>query len=229
MKANLVDIIIVLLLISGFITGYKKGFIKQVISTVGIIIVVVLAFLLKNNLSIFLYKTCPFFTVGLLENYSLLNILFYELMSFFILFVVFSIILKIILKIIGIADDILEDSGLLRTIFKILGGLLGALESYVAIFVILLVLSLPTFSLDFTKYIQKSKLKSYILNNTILISNVSKPLIKTIDSINELEVKKNIGKKEFNCKTIEIFKKNKIVSEESIKYLEEKNKINKCE
>ena len=216
MKFNLVDIIIVLLLVSGFITGYKKGLIKQAI--------------LKNNLSIILYEKCPFFTVGLLKNYSSLNILFYELISFFILFTVLSIILKIILKIFGVAENIADDSGLFRTISKVLGGLLGALESYVSIFVILLVLCLPIFSLKFSNYIHKSKLKNHILNNTILISNISEPLIKTINSIAALEVQKNIGKEEFNCETIEIFKKNKIISEESLKYLKDSKKLDiKCE
>jgi len=225
----IVDIIIALLLISGFITGYKKGFIKQALSTAGLIVSVVLAFLLKNNLSIILYKNCPFFTVGLLKNYSSLNILLYELLSFFILFIVFSIITNIIIRIIGIAEKIIDDDGALKMLFKILGGLLGALESYVSIFVILLVLSMPIFSLKFTNYIHKSKLSKAVLNNTILISNIAEPLVKTINSVGKLELKENNGKEEFNCETIEIFKKNKIVSEESIKYLEEKNKINKCE
>ena len=225
----IVDIIIALLLISGFITGYKKGFIKQALSTAGLIVSVVLAFLLKNNLSIILYKNCPFFTVGLLKNYSSLNILLYELLSFFILFIVFSVITNIIIRIIGIAEKIIDDDGALKMLFKILGGLLGALESYVSIFVILLVLSMPIFSLKFTNYIHKSKLSKAVLNNTILISNIAEPLVKTINSVGKLELKENIGKEEFNCETIEIFKKNKIVSEESIEYLEEKNKINKCE
>ena len=230
MTFNIVDIIIVLLLISGFITGYKKGLIKQAVSTIGIIVAVVLAFLLKNNLSIILYEKCPFFTVGLLENYSSLNILLYELVAFFILLIIFSIILNIIIKISGIVEHAFEGTLLLKVPFKILGGLLGALESYISIFVILLVLSMPIFSLDFTKYINKSKLKNYIMNNTILISNIAEPLVKTIDSINDLEIQKNLGKEEFNCKTIDIFKKNKIVSEESLKYLKDNNKLNvKCD
>lgn len=225
----IVDIIIALLLISGFITGYKKGFIKQAISTVGLIVIVVLSFLLKNNLSIILYKNCPFFTVGLLKNYSSLNILLYELLSFFILFIIFSIILKIILKITGMVENIIDDEGPFRTLSKILGGLLGTLESYVSIFVILLVLSLPLFSFSFTNYVHRSKLSKAVLNNTILISNIAEPLVKTINSVSVLEVKENIGKEEFNCKTIEIFKKNKIISDESIKYLEAHKKIDKCE
>ena len=64
------------------------------------------------------------------------------------------------------------------------------------------------------------------INNTILISNISEPLVKTINSINDLEIQKNVGKEEFNCKTIEVFKKNKIVSEESLEYLKKNKKLN---
>lgn len=231
MKFNIIDIIVVFLLISGFITGYKKGLIKQAISTIGLIAIVVLAFMFKNDLSIILYKNCPFFTVGLLKNYSSLNILLYELISFFIIFVLLSIILNIVLKLTGIVEKIIiDEDGLFKTLFKILGGLLGALESYVSIFVLLLVLSMPIFSLNFTNYVNKSRLRNHVLNNTILISNISEPLVKTIDSITDLHLKKNIGKEEFNCKTIEIFKKNKIISEESLKYLQKHKKLDiKCE
>ena len=229
MRINVIDIIIVLLLISGLITGYKKGFIKQVVSTVGLIISVVLAFMLKNNLSIILYEKCPFFTVGLLKNYSSLNILLYELLSFFIIFIILSIILKIIISLSGKIEDIFEESTVFKIPLKILGGVLGALESYVAIFIILLVLSLPLFSFKFSSYITKSKLSNRILNNTFLISNFAEPLVKTINSVGKLEIQSNVGKKEFNCKTIEIFKKNNIISEESVKYLEKNKKIDKCE
>lgn len=225
MNINIVDIIIVFLLISGFITGYKKGFIKQAVTTIGDILVIVLAFLLKNNLSIFLYEKCPFFTVGLLKNYSSLNILLYELISFLVLLIIFSIILKIIIKISGVVENIFEDTILLKFPLKLLGGLFGALSAYVALFIVLLILSMPIVDFKISNYVSKSKLKGFILNNTILISNVSKPLVKSIDQIRELEINKNIGKEEFNCKTIDIFKKNKIVSEESIKYLKKTKKL----
>lgn len=226
----IVDIIIIILLISGFLTGYRRGFIKQAISTVGLIVIVVLSFLLKNNLSIILYEKCPFFTVGLLKNYSSLNILLYELISFFILFLVFSLILGIILKITGIVERIIEGDGVFKTLFKILGGLLGVLESYVSIFVILLVLSMPIFSFKFTNYVHNSKLSKAVLNNTILISNIAEPLVKTINSVCVLEVKENIGKEEFNCKTIDVFRKNKIISEQSLKYLYDTKKLDiKCD
>ncbi len=89
---------------------------------------------------------------------------------------------------------------------------------------------MPILNFRLSKYISKSTLSGYVLNNTILISNVSKPLVKSIDSVRKLEVDKNLGKEEFNCKTIDIFKKNNIVSEESLEYLKEHKKLElKCE
>lgn len=229
---NVVDIIIIIFILIGFIGGYEKGFIKQGVSTIGNILVIILAFLLKNNLSIILYKKLPFFTIGLLKNYSSLNILIYELISFIILLIIFGIILAFIIKLSGILEKMVEGTVILKLPFKILGGLLGMIECYVALFVILLILSTPLFSFDFVKEINDSRLRNFILNNTILISNISKPLVKTIDDINELSSIKKIGTEEYNCKSIKIMIKNKIINEESLDYLIEQNKIeynsNKC-
>ena len=151
-------------------------------------------------------------------------------MAFLILLIIFSIILRIIIKISGLVEDVFEDTEILKLPLKILGGILGAISSYVALFIILLVLSMPLFDFKLSNYISKSTLKGYILNNTILISKISKPLVKSIDSVRKLELDKNLGKEEFNCKTIDIFKKNKIVTEESLEYLKEHKKLDlNCE
>ena len=229
---NIVDLIIIIFLLLGFISGYEKGFIKQGVSTIGNIIVVVLAFLLKNNLSIILYKKLPFFTVGLLKNYSSLNILIYELISFIILLIIFGIILALIVKLSGLLEKMVEGTVILKLPFKLLGGLLGMIECYIALFVILLILSAPLFSFDFSQEINKSRFRNFILNNTVLMSNLSKPLVKTLDEINELSDIENLGTKEFNCKSIKVFRKNNIIDKDSLDYLIENKKIeynsNKC-
>ena len=52
---NYVDIIILMIILAGGIIGFKRGVIKQSVLTIGMILVVVLSFLLKNPLSAFLY------------------------------------------------------------------------------------------------------------------------------------------------------------------------------
>ena len=79
-----------------------------------------------------------------------------------------------------------------------------------------------------SKVVSESKLKDTIINNTILISNLSKGTINSVNDINGLiKDNKNLGSEEFNCRALNVFVKNKVVSLESINYLKENNKIDK--
>ena len=225
---NIVDYIIIIFILLGFVSGFKRGVIKQGVLTFGTILVVVLAFIFKNSLSIVLYQKFSFFTVGLLENYSMLNVLLYELISFFILLSIFSLIFAIIVKISGIIEKFLRATIILAIPSKLLGGILGMIEYYVISFIILLIITMPIFEVSNIDSIRESKVKDRILNNSLLMSKVSNGLIDSINEVNDLLNDKNkLGTKEFNCKSLNIFVKNKIVSEESINYLKENNKINK--
>ena len=226
MNLNIVDGIIILLLILGFVSGFKRGVVKQGVLTFGTILVVVLAFLFKNPLSMVLYKHCPFFTVGLLKNYSILNILLYELISFFILLSVFSLILAVIIKISGVIERFLRSTVILALPSRILGGVLGVIEFYVFSFILLLIVTMPIFSISTNKSLVESKYKDKILNNTLIISHLSGGTVKSINEINDLlEDEDKLGTNKFNCKALNIFVNNKIIGEESVKYLEENNKI----
>ena len=111
---------------------------------------------------------------------------------------------------------------------KILGGLLGIIEMYVFLYIVLFIVTMPIFSVSRSKYITESKLKDKILNNTILISNISKGLNNSVTEIdNLLKSKKKLGSNEFNCKALKVFIKNKVVSDESVTYLKKQNKIDK--
>ncbi|MBQ1496187.1 MAG: CvpA family protein [Bacilli bacterium] len=227
---NIVDYIIIIFILFGFISGFKRGIIKQGVLTFGTILVVFLAFMFKNSLSMVLYEKFSFFTVGLLENYSMLNILLYELISFFILLSIFSLIFAIIVKISGIIEKFLRATIILALPSKILGGILGIIEFYVITFIVLLIITMPIFEVSKVDVIRESKVKDRILNNSLLMSKVSNGLIDSVYEINDLiNDKKKLGTKEFNCKSLNIFVKNKIVSKESINYLKENNKIsNSC-
>lgn len=227
---NIVDIIIIILLALGFLAGFKRGIIKQGVLTAGIILVVVLAFLLKNPLSMFLYEHFPFFTSGILKNYSVLNILLYELISFFILLSLFGILLGIIVKVSGLVERLVRATVILALPSKILGGIVGIIEMYVICYVVLFIITMPIFSISSNKMIADSNLKNGILNNTFLISHVSNDVNKSVTEVNDLlKSKDKLGSEEFNCKALNIFYKNKIISKDSVKYLKDQKKIdNKC-
>ena len=60
MSINIIDTVIVLFVMMGAIVGMKRGVIKQSVMTVGLILVLVLSFLLKNPVSALMYKYMPF-------------------------------------------------------------------------------------------------------------------------------------------------------------------------
>ena len=206
MNLNIVDAIIIIFLVVGFVSGFKRGVVKQGVVTFGTILVVILSFLFKNPLSMVLYKHFPFFTVGLLKNYSILNILLYELISFFILLSIFALILAIIIKISGVIERFLRSTVILALPSRLLGGVLGIIEFYVFTFIILLLITMPIFSISTQDYVTESKYKDKVLNNTIVMSNLSGGMVNSIHQINDLlEDEDKLGTKNFNCKALNIY------------------------
>ena len=118
---NYVDIIILMVILAGAIIGFKRGVIKQSVLTIGMILVVVLSFLLKNPLSTFLYSRLPFLTFGVLYDYTVLNILVYEFISFMILFLLFSIVFGLLVKVSSKIEQFFKDTVILAIPSKILG------------------------------------------------------------------------------------------------------------
>ena len=93
---NIVDVLIILIIVAGGLIGFRKGFTEELVSFVGVILVVVLSFLLKNPVSAFLYEHLPFFNFGgALKGITSLNILLYEIIALLIVMSVLLVILKI--------------------------------------------------------------------------------------------------------------------------------------
>ena len=57
---NIVDACIILLLGLGFVIGFKRGFTKSIAKSAGFVLVIILAFILKNPLSEYMYQNLPF-------------------------------------------------------------------------------------------------------------------------------------------------------------------------
>ena len=229
---NYVDIIILMVILAGAIIGFKRGVLKQSVLTIGMILVVVLSFLLKNPLSTFLYSRLPFLTFGVLYDYTVLNILVYEFISFMILFLLFSIVFGLLVKVSSKLEEFFKDTVILAIPSKILGMILGAIEYYFIAFIVLFILSGPIFfSEDFHKIkpVSESKIGGYMLKHTPVLSHFTKKTLKSIDELVELyKTRNDYSVKDFNCKAIKVMKKDKIISEESIEYLESHGKIKRC-
>ena len=222
---NIVDAIILLVLLAGAVAGLKRGFTRQLLSFVGVFLVIVLAFWLKNPVSIFLYEHLPFFKFGgVLKGVTVLNIALYELIALFILIALLMIILKLLVFASSIFEKLLNFTIILGIPSKILGAIVGVIESFVWIFIILYVLNLPVFNIDIVK---ESKFKDGILKNTPVLSGFADETLKVIDEFTEIKVKyeETPNANEFNKETLELFLKYKIITVESVDKLIEKDKL----
>ena len=218
---NIVDIIIIVTLLLGAITGFIRGFFKQTVMFVGTIIVVILSFILKNPLSLILYKNLPFFKFGGLTS---LTILMYEILAFIICLVVFTLVLGIIIKLTGIIENILKATIILALPSKLLGMLVGIIQSVVILYVVLFILSMPGLKIP---YINESKGANIILTKTPILSNISSDVVSTFNEIyefttNDIDFKDT---KTTNTKIVEIMLKNKVVTSDNIKVLKDNGKI----
>ncbi len=222
---NVVDIIIIILLIFGALIGAKRGFTKQLVSCLGFIVVVILAFLLKNPVSIFLYEHLPFFSfAGIFEKVSILNILLYEAVAFLLVLFVLMIFLRLLLFATSIFEKFLTATIILGIPSKILGALLGLLESFIWIFILLYVLSLPFFNI---KIIEDSSFREPILTKTPILSNFTLDNIEFINEFSDLKdkYKEKENSNEFNLEALDLFLKYEIITVDGVEVLIEKDKI----
>lgn len=228
MTLNILDVAIVLFILMGGIVGMKRGVIKQGVMTIGMIVVIVLSFLLKNPVSALMYKYFPFFSFGgLLKNLSVLNVLLYEVIAFSLVFGILSAILMVLIKISSIFEKLLKFTIVLAIPSKILGFFLGLIEYYLVVFIIMFILSSPTFQTESFNFINESKLKRVVLNNTLGLSGMLNNTLDTFNDVNKLiKEKDKYSDDEFNCRALNTMIENKLLNSKSADYLSSKGKIN---
>ncbi|MDD3048609.1 MAG: CvpA family protein [Bacilli bacterium] len=223
---NIIDVVIILLIALGAVIGFKRGFFKQTVSSVGGVLAVILAFILKNPVSQFMYERFPFFNFkGIFNGVTSLNILIYEIIAFLVVLIVLVIILRILVWVAGLIEKALKATIILGIPSKILGGIMGLVEAYIVVFIVLYVLTLPFFNISIIK---DSNLKTKMLNNTPIISKYADTTVKTFNEIFDLrdDFKNNEDGKDFNKAALRIMLKNKVVTVESVELLVEKDKLN---
>ena len=221
---SVVDIIIIIFLIFGALLGFKRGFTRQLVSFIGMFAIIILSFILKNPVSVILYKNLPFFNFSLLKDLTILNIFLYECIAFLILLFIFTIIFKILLTITKLFEKLLNMTIILGIPSKILGTILGIIQNITIVFIFMYVLNLPMFE---ENLVSNSKLGNGILNNTPILTNICN---KSLDSINEIiELKTEYNSTNdmdlFNQKALNIMIDKKIITKDNAYSLIEAGKI----
>lgn len=214
---NIIDIVIILLLGLSFVTGFKRGVLKEIVMLFGTIIIYVISFNLKDPLGLFLCKICPFFK---LDGLISLNILIYQLIAFVAIAGILFSIYSIVLKFTGILQKAVDLTIILTLPSKILGGIAGIIEGYIVLFIILLVLSIP--------FKDNSLFIDSTLNNKILTSSILSNTIGDLDDM-IIDIYKLSNSKESNKiknnKIMKMYVEYKIVSEDDINDISNTGKL----
>ncbi len=222
---NIIDIIIILILLMGGVIGFKNGVIRQTVSFVGFFIVVILSYFLKDFVSVILYKFVPFFSFsGSLAGVTTLNILIYEVIAFLLVYVILMAIYHFIVRVTRIVETILKFTVILGIPSKLLGMVVGFIETYIMVFIGLYCLSLPIFQIPM---MNESGVRNTILNRT---PGLSSAVSKSLNVVNEFadlkeKYKDTTNKNELNKETLDLFLKYNVVRYDTAKELVDSGKL----
>lgn len=218
-----IDVIIVLVLLMGAVIGFKRGVIKSAVTFIGAIIVIVLAFYLKNPLSKLMYTYLPFFNfAGDFEGLTVLNIVIYEALAFVIVYVLLMSILQILIAVTGVIEKVLNFTIVLGIPSKLLGALFGFFETYLFVFVALFLLSqIPATN----AYMKESFVAEKIANSSPILSDISENYFKAFEEIISIKDQNIYDKEEYNRQSLDILLKYNIVDANSARDLIDSGKL----
>lgn len=223
---NIMDVIIILIILSGGVVGFKNGLTKQLVSFFGFIIVLVLSFLLKNFVSEILYTYLPFFKFGgILKGVTVLNIALYEVVAFLLVFSLLMFIFRLLLGFTSIFEKILKFTIILGIPSKILGAIVGMIEYVFVAFIVVYAFSLPIFRIE---GFENSKLREPLLTKIPILSNTVNDTLTVFDEFGSLRERyddKTTNATEFNLETLDLLLKYNIVTVDSVDKLVEKDKL----
>lgn len=226
MALNIVDVIIVLFILLGGIVGFKNGAIKESTKFIGFFLIVVISFLLKDRLMVLLYENLPFFRFfGFIKGVDAINILFYQLISFLVIFMALLFILRVLIVITGLIEWLLKMTIFLSIPSKMLGIVVGVVEYYVYVFIALFVLSMPILNLTF---VNESKFAGIILEKTPILSGMVNNTVSVYSDVWDIVKSKDSDSrdvKEVNTLVLATLLDNKLITVSSARELIESNKI----
>ena len=222
---NIVDILILILLLIYTVKGFKNGAIKELVTFVGGLAVIVIAYMLKNPISIFMYENMPFMNFGgILSGISVLNIIVYELLAFLLVAGLLLFIYKLIISFTNIIETILKATVILEIPSKIIGLIVGFIEGVVVVFILLFVMMQFNVTRD---YIRSSKLSENILTKTPILGNATSAVYNSLQEIYTLAdtYKDSPNRDQVNLEALDILLKYKLIDTNNARVLVDTGKL----
>ena len=219
---NIIDVVVILVILMSGVVGFKRGVFKEIVMTIGFLLVFIISFALKNPLANWLALNLPFFNFGnFFSGVRIINIILYQFIAFLIIFSLIMIIFKIVLAVTNVFEKILKFTIILGIPSKILGLIVGLIEGYILGFIIMFFFSGPMFG----GITDTSNLKDKMLNNTPILTPVVKEMNDTIIDIYNLKDKKN-DPDELEIEITKVMLKHKLINYDYIIKLKDTGKIN---
>ncbi len=168
----MLDLAIIIFLIVGFFIGLKRGFILQLIHLTGFIIAYLVAYIYYDEFAPKLTLWIPYPNMGdgtvfkVLSDSANMETAFYRAIAFVIIF--FAV--KILLQIIGSMLDFIAHLPILKQLNIWAGGILGFLEVYFIIFILLFIAALIPMDL-FQNTLNDSIMTNLMVNHTPFLSD----------------------------------------------------------
>ena len=216
---NIVDYVIIGILLLSAFAGFRRGVITSSVSLVGTLIVIILAFYLKNPISALMYQHLPFFNLGgRFEGVSVFNIVIYEGIAYIVAVILLAIILKIILKFSGIVDKVINMTIILGLPNKILGAIVGFVHGYLLVFLCIFVVSATGL---LSEQARESDYAIFIKERTPILSAM---VSDTYTSINEIwriviEHENSENMDEANLRSLEVLLRYNVITPDSARRL----------
>ena len=212
---EIVDIIILAIILSFAIVGFKRGVFQSLVAVIGFFAVIYIAYVLKNFFGDFFVLNLPFTKYAFVPGGSImLNVVAYESIAFIILLIVLGIIYKLLLITSGIFEKLLKVTIILGIPSKILGLIVGALEGFVIVYFGLFIITQPFIRVNL---LENSKYAEKILKDTPVLSGIAENSLLIANEIDETI--KSGTEENFDLKLTDLILKRKITSAEVIQKL----------
>lgn len=195
---NLVDIFFLLIILVCGLIGLKRGFFKELVLTVGYIILLIVSYKLITptaNLIISLVKV----------GNNPINLLIYQIIAFLVVFIILSIIFQLIVFLTNALEKLLNITIVLGIFSKILGFILGLVKGVIVAYLLSLLFTLPMF--NNIPMFRNSTVKNALLTKM--------PNIKLNQIVNEIS-KLDINSNDFNKQVLQILIKYNILTKEKV-------------
>lgn len=169
----MIDLIIIIVLIAGILTGVGRGVLYQLVNLVGLVAAIIVALIGYKSLAEKFVMYVPYPTVSDdtalkfgMDGADLMQT-FYNILAFVLIF----FLVKAVFKIIASLFNFVQYVPVLGGFNRLLGGLLGFIQVYFMLFFLLYILALlPIASIQ--NFIDSSILTNLILKYTPLISTM---------------------------------------------------------